>query len=797
MMITKTLKNNYFKIFIIILISVIIDNLLIYGIDSPPAWDQGYHMSNVFKMYNIFENSNLNISDKANRIIQVSDSYRGPLTYFISALFIKLFNNSYHYVYLSNQLFNIICIISIFNLSKLIRNESTGILASLIFTFSSLIIDYRADYLIDLSLTSFCILNLFFFSKWYLENKRVRLYSILSGISLGLVFITKPTGIIFFCLPLILILFKLIKKNSNYISKIIEILLFFSSFLLIIYPWFSVNWITIISTIINAWKWGVNYQDGLGINSLGSWIYYMQRLPLILGSFNFSVFLIILLVEKITKRNLLQIKFKNLNNIDLWFLIFSINFYLIITLMSTKDIRFIFPLYPLFCIYLASFLNDKKYKYFSSRNKKNILIISLFISIFIVNDGLILKTFHKKSIYEWPQSEIIKEIKNMNPNLVSTLAILPDTKEINTFNLEAEAAKQGEYIAVRQIISNKETYKEDLKYFDWFLLKTGDQGIMSNESKNLLNQYLLNNPSFIIHREWVLPDNNKVILMRRKLINTILIENNCKFNSPDLFIKQINNGINITLESKGKYLKGSNILIDFNSDKVINSTNISLANDSFHDDFDPKKCYFLSQNLAMNLPKDSDKILSITSRIIDKKGNIKKIKIKNESLTIDEKLFNSNSIQMSNRITEVEKLGSFLKKGEFKNLFNLIGIINQSDPKQAYLKNAEIVYSRRFKDNQNVKDLYSILISQILQRKIKDAEKTINLILKIDTDNGNTYLAKSIINIYLFDKKEARLSINNAKNFRSSNESSEILKTIEGLTYLLDIKLINAIKTLS
>ena len=60
------------------------------------------------------------------------------------------------------------------------------------------------------------------------------------------------------------------------------------------------------------------------------------------------------------------------------------------------------------------------------------------------------------------------------------MAILPDTRVINTFNLEAEASIQGEYIAVRQVISHKETYKEDLEYFDWFLLKTGNQGMMSN-----------------------------------------------------------------------------------------------------------------------------------------------------------------------------------------------------------------------------------------------------------------------------------------------------------------------------
>ena len=63
------------------------------------------------------------------------------------------------------------------------------------------------------------------------------------------------------------------------------------------------------------------------------------------------------------------------------------------------------------------------------------------------------------------------------------------------FNLEAEASRQGEDVYVRQIVSNNKTYKNDLEYFDWFLVKSGDQGVMTNESKNLLNQYLLDNKS--------------------------------------------------------------------------------------------------------------------------------------------------------------------------------------------------------------------------------------------------------------------------------------------------------------
>ena len=69
----------------------IIDNLFILKINNPPAWDQGYHLSNVFKMYNILGDQGINISEKFNQLLNVTDSYRGPLTYFVSSLFFEGF----------------------------------------------------------------------------------------------------------------------------------------------------------------------------------------------------------------------------------------------------------------------------------------------------------------------------------------------------------------------------------------------------------------------------------------------------------------------------------------------------------------------------------------------------------------------------------------------------------------------------------------------------------------------------------------------------------------------------------
>jgi len=791
------LKNYFVKIIIIIFVSLIIDNLFLLKINYPPAWDQGYHLSNVFKMYNVLGDKGLNISDKFDQLLSITDSYRGPLTYFLSALFLKFFNNTYQFAYLSNQIFNIICIISIFNLGKLLNNKSTGIWASLIFTFSSLILNQRSDYLIDLSLTSISTLEFLFLTKWYLDKNTFSLYSSLSGITLGLIFLTRPTGIIIFSFSFFIIILKLIKRKYNFIYSLKELISFLITFLVIIFPWFSRNWLTIITSTINAWNWGVNYQDGLEFYSIESWIFYFKRLPSIFGPINFSIFSIVFLIEKGFQNNLSFLKIKSLNKINLWFLIYLLNCYLIISLMSTKDIRFVMPIFPILCIYLAIFIDSKNYNFFSSKSKKSILIISIIFSLLFSKSGLISKNLTSNSTYKWPHADIVNEIKKENKNLLSTLAILPDTKEINTFNLEAEASRQGEYVAVRQIISNEETYKDDLKFFDWFLVKTGDQGVMSNKAKNLLNQYLLNSPSFIIQKEWVVPDKSKVSLLRRKSLNTFLIKKDCKYSSSNLDIKKISDGIRLNLIGKGELIKSSSMLIDFIGEDFKTSTNFSLANGSFHRNSDEESCYFLTQDIPISFSKKHKKELTIKVRLLGENGKIKPLNLIDDRIIIEDNLDERYFIKMDNKISKVELLGDFLKKGEFKKLFNLVGVLNQSDPEQIYLKDAERIYFQRYTENKNIKDLYNVLICQILQRKVDSSEKTINLILDSDYLNGNAQLAKAIINIYLLDKKDSRIALNNAKVYKKSKESDEIINIVEGLTYLLEFKFIDAYKVLT
>ena len=152
---------------------------------------------------------------------------------------------------------------------------------------------------------------------------------------------------------------------------------------------------------------------------------------------------------------------------------------------------------------------------------------------------------------------------------------------------------------------------------------------------------------------------------------------------------------------------------------------------------------------------------------------------------------------MENKIREVHKLGKYLKKGEFENLFNMVGVLNQSDPKLSYLKNSEAIYKQRYKETKNLDYLYDVLISQILQKKIDNALLTVKSILNFDKSNGNTYLTKAIINTYLLRPIEAKEALYKSKNHNKSSESEEILDTLEIVINILNLKFFSAYKTLS
>ncbi len=771
-------SNNYLKILIISFLAIALDFIFIVkNISSPPAWDQGYHIANVFKMYNIIENSDINLTSKLSNILDVSNTYRGPLTYLFSSIFLKLFGKSYTTVFLSNNIFNFLCILSMYKICEIYNQKKVGIWSTIIFTFSPFIFIQRTDYLLDLSLTAFSMLFFAMLTLWFNCKKNFSKYSFISGISLGLLFLVKPTGIVIFTIPIIFNFIKRLGLNNKFIF-FKELLSFCLTFILILIPWFSRHWITILSSISNAWNWGIKYQDGLEANSIESWFYYFKIIPLYIG-YPLFIFILILFVSKILnfKQNKkILIRFSKSKHI--WFFSLLLNSYLILSLMSTKDPRFLLPIYPIICIYLSILINQFNKNNFINHTKKIIIIILLmisFISKIEFDKSLKLSNNILNYYVNWPHQELIKTIYNENQKINQTLAVLPDTKEVNTFNLEAEALRQGESVTVRQIISNKENFKSDLKYFDWFLLKSGDQGVMTNEAKILLNNYLLNSDSFFTLRKWFLPDKTELLLLRRNNLNSVISEKECDSNKPYLKTSQFENGIKIDLFAKGVNINNANLLIDIKNKNSKREINLSLLNGRLIKPLPTEECYQVSQRIPFkfNIDKAKDEF-NINSYIINnenKKWSIPKTQIILSNYSSDK----NNHILYENKIDTVKELGNLIKIGDFQKLFYLVGILNQSDPDQTYLRDAEEIYSIRYKNEPSLNNLYAILAAQILRKDPKNAQKTVRQIIDQDQLNGNPYIAKTVIEIYQFKLREAKNSIYFAKSLNNKSEQSKKL----------------------
>ena len=166
---------------------------------------------------------------------------------------------------------------------------------------------------------------------------------------------------------------------------------------------------------------------------------------------------------------------------------------------------------------------------------------------------------------------------------------------------EAEASKKGEFVAVRQIISDKETYKFDLENFDWFLIKTGKQGKMENSARFLIEEELKNDNNFIIHKKWELPDKSYLSLIKRNSPTVTVKKVVCSNKKPLINLKPITNGLKVTVIGEGKKLESSKILLDIKSNTHVTKENISIANGLLHPNFNKNDCYSIEQNSPIKI----------------------------------------------------------------------------------------------------------------------------------------------------------------------------------------------------
>jgi len=411
------------------------------------------------------------------------------------------------------------------------------------------------------------------------------------------------------------------------------------------------------------------------------------------------------------------------------------------------------------------------------------LIFNFITSQFSINS--IYNNYSKKND-NWYHSEIIDFVSKENKNIPTTIAMIPDMRFFNTFNLELEAIKQNKGISVRQIVSNEDSYKQDLQNFDWFLLKSGNQGIMKSNAKSKLDKLVRNSKSFIKKKEWLLPDKTKASIYGRRNLESFKNNGLCQPNRMALYLDIFPSGTSINLTGNIDEISDSKLLLDLKNNNFSKQINIAIPKFISENINEKEECFAFKSILSF---EDSKQILgrenTLDGYILD--SNLIKRNIDLKLSQNNTNNINQDRIYKANNQTNVLKMGTLLREGKFNDLFNLVGLINQTDPKQKYLRDAEIILEERLKnDPEDINNLYAIVISQILQKKAFQASKNLDKIIKIDNYNASAYLAKTITNIYMFNLISAE---NNLSKFIKLNNDDSLSESSNKLHNFLKILL--------
>lgn len=115
---------------------------------------------------------------------------------------------------------------------------------------------------------------------------------------------------------------------------------------------------------------------------------------------------------------------------------------------------------------------------------------------------------------EWHHAEVIEEIIRSEPQLQSTIGVLPRTAQINNHNVNYYGALRNFQVYGREAGTRKKFLEQDQRSFSWFLTKTGNQGA-PKEAQVLMVQSVEKNPDFQVQKTWNLPDNSILKLYHR------------------------------------------------------------------------------------------------------------------------------------------------------------------------------------------------------------------------------------------------------------------------------------------
>ncbi|MCP9784837.1 hypothetical protein [Cyanobium sp. N5-Cardenillas] len=782
------------------LAGLLLDVLWLQRHAQPPAWDQGEHLSRALGVWQELGEAAPFDPLWWQRLWAETPTYRGPFTYLVTAPVFSLLGPGYGSAILSNSVFQALLLGSLYGLGRLAHSRAAGLWAAFLCGVAPALLNQRSDYLIDFSLTA--VLT----ATWWLLTVRVLarpwppwLWSLGGGLGLGAVILTRPTGLVMLWLPLLglswMALVPLLQRGRKArFGRLAELLLALAAATAVAWPWWSQNWLTILSTVNKARQWGVLYQDGLEANTLAGWLFYPRLLPTMAGAALVAVVVAGGLLSRWRRPGAPAnaLPWPQLA----WWLSFPLGALLLATLMSTKDFRFVLPMVPQLCLGLGILLASAIGRWTTGWR---LAVVGIGVWGALASQFALAANptgFPPRPPIAgppWPLEAIVATIRQRSPHQLSTLAVLPDSQGLNAFNLDAEGRRQTFRVAARQTVAPVDQLDGDLAGFDWFLLKGGDQGVMSDERQAALDAQVRRSPAFQAAGRWPLPDGSSAELFGRRDLSLAVTPVACGPDSSlqlDLSVEPpapLRPGREAVLVSRlrgpAAQLRDGLLLLDWRPDwrhdRGIGQGMVRAG---------ASGCLEVRERLALVVPAGlPDGSYRLRARAIDGQG--RPLALRSAPLTLSvaaagELATGPEGGAAPNRIDQLLALGRLLRRGELDLLFQQVGQINQRDPQQIYLAQGERLLRARLQGRPpspggaDLEDLYGLALAQALQRHADGAVDTLQRIVSLEPTNPHALMALGFVQLYRFHPGQAQVALDAAARLDPGNRTLRTLRIV-------------------
>ena len=483
--------------------------------------------------------------------------------------------------------------------------------------------------------------------------------------------------------------------------------------------------------------------------------------------------------------------------------------------MSTKDFRFVLPLVPQLCLGLGVVLASAAGRWTPVWRLAVVAIGiwgALASQFALAANPTAFPPRPPVAGSPWPLEAIVATIRQRSPRQLSTLAVLPDSQGLNAFNLDAEGRRQDFRVAARQTVAPLDQLDGDLAGFDWFLLKGGDQGVMSDERQAALDAMVRRSPMFQVAGRWPLPDGSSAELFGRRDLSLQVVPVACGpvrdlalslAVEPPAPLRPGRGAVLVSrLRGPAAELRDGLLLLDWlpqpsaASGPLASGTGPAWRHDRGIGQgmvrAVPGGCLEVRERLALVVPAGlPDGSYRLRARALDRQGRPLALRSAPLTLTVagggGAQGGEARAVDAGgppNRIDQLVELGRLLRAGDLDRLFRQVGQINQRDPQQIYLFQGERLLRARLQETgadpgeAGLEDLYGLALAQALQRHADGAVDTLQRIVSLEPTNPHALMALGFVQLYRFHPGQAQVALDAAARLDPDNRTLRTLRAV-------------------